>query len=160
MNASKSALALAANVRQRMLERTLSQEALAKLSGVSKSAIGYAINYKDAQSRHATLDTVDALAKALSIAPKDLISDGAAAARPMHAISERAPEYARGAAPAGTPTGVDAGLLTLILEQVEALPKLSASQRAQLAAEAYADLAGSKKPPTRAAVIRIVRTAS
>lgn len=162
MNVSPSALAFAANLRHYMKDRSLSQEALAKQSGVSKSAIGYAINYKDAQSRHAALDTVDALARSLGVAPRDMITEGHAnaAARPVHAVPERAPESARGAAPAGTPTGVDVGLLQMILEVVEALPKGSASQRAQLAAGAYALLAGSKKPPTRAAVLRLVRTAS
>lgn len=159
MNASQSALAFAANVRERMRELELSQEALAKLSGVSKSAIGYVINYRDAQSRHATLDTVDALGRALDRTPRDLITPRIAA-RSVHEETGRASEPARGVSPAGTPTGVDVGLLSMILEQVQALPKLSASQRAQLASEAYVTLAGSKKPPTRATVLRLVRAAS
>src|SRR5690348_8145650 len=97
MKGSPSAVAIAANVKKVMQDRGLSQEALAKLSGVSKSAIGYLINYRDGGDRHAALDTVDALSRALGIPPAQLIAEApsvsGAKARTLHVVAEQGSPY-------------------------------------------------------------------
>jgi transcriptional regulator with XRE-family HTH domain len=64
---SKTALALAENVKRLMRDRGLSQGKLAEQSGVSASAIGYLLNYRDLSDRHAAVDTIEALAKAFDV---------------------------------------------------------------------------------------------
>jgi len=69
----RAAVALAENVKRLMKDRGLSQEKLAEQSGVSASAIGYLVNYRDLSDRHAGVDTIESLAKAFDVEPWQLL---------------------------------------------------------------------------------------
>lgn len=64
---SNPTLALAENVRRLMTDAELSQEGLAKRAGISQRAVGYLVNYKDAQDRHPTTQTIAAIALAFDL---------------------------------------------------------------------------------------------
>lgn len=64
---SNPTLALADNVRRLMADAGLSQEGLAKRAGISQRAVGYLVNYKDAQDRHPTTQTIAAIALAFDL---------------------------------------------------------------------------------------------
>lgn len=70
---STATLALADNVRQLMARNEWSQRELAKRAGVSQRAVGYLINYKDAQDRHPTTQTVEAVARAFGLQAWELM---------------------------------------------------------------------------------------
>jgi len=72
---SSATLTLAENVKALMQRAgNISQVELARRSGVSKSALGYLLNYRDAQDRHATTQTVEAVAKAFGLEPWQLLA--------------------------------------------------------------------------------------
>lgn len=60
-------LALADNVHRLMADAGLSQEGLAKRAGISQRAVGYLVNYRDAQDRHPTTQTIAAIAQAFDL---------------------------------------------------------------------------------------------
>jgi transcriptional regulator with XRE-family HTH domain len=64
---SNPTLALADNVRRLMADTGLSQEGLAKRAGISQRAVGYLVNYRDAQDRHPTTQTIAAIALAFDL---------------------------------------------------------------------------------------------
>lgn len=161
MKVSPSAVAIAARVKTAMRDRGLTQEALAKLSGVSKSAIGYLVNYRDAGDRHAALDTVDAIARALDVPVATLLAPlQAKPARMLHSVGEQGAPYA-----AARPLGHgmdDADLLAFVIEQADSLPRfrqLSAAERAKVIAKAYVASASDERKPTAARVLRLLRSA-
>lgn len=59
--------ALADNVLRLKERRGWSLAALARRAGVSKSALGYLVNWSDPNDRHATMETVEAIARAFEI---------------------------------------------------------------------------------------------
>lgn len=75
MQKSRAALTMAANVRALMKRDGMSQEELGRLSGVSKSAIGYLLNYKDSSSRHAGIDTIEGIARVFKLSPGALVDE-------------------------------------------------------------------------------------
>lgn len=60
-------LALADNVRRLKQHRGWGLVELARRAGVSKSALGYLINYKDRNDRHPTMETVEGVARAFDL---------------------------------------------------------------------------------------------
>lgn len=73
---NKTTLALANNVRRLMDDKEWSQRALAKRAGVSQRAVGYILNYRDVNDRHATLETIEAIASAFGVAAWQLLVPG------------------------------------------------------------------------------------
>lgn len=55
-------LAIRDNVQRLMQDRGMSQRELAKLAGISQSAVGYLLRYKDVNDRHPTTSTIEAIA--------------------------------------------------------------------------------------------------
>ena len=64
-----------------------------------------------------------------------------------------------GADRAGAPPALDVALLETILDQVTKIPSLDATARAKLTATVYAAMADSDLKPTKAAVLRLLRSA-
>lgn len=162
MSKSTSAEVLAANVSAFMRARGLSQESLSKLSGVSKSAIGYVVNYKDASSRHATVETVEALARAFSCKPFQLlISDFAdRPAQSLHRVEPRGTTTRNGRGEGEATSEIDVEVLQLVLEQVSRVRGLTAAVRAKKVAEVYALVSADSSTPTEAAVAKLLRSAT
>lgn len=52
----------------------ISQREASKRAGISQSSLGYVLNYRDAQDRHATTGTIEALAKAFELEPWQLLA--------------------------------------------------------------------------------------
>lgn len=79
-------ITLARRLRALIESRQLSQSTLARMSGVAQKTISNVLNYSGASDRHATIETVEALARALGLQPwellrQDMARDGAGAAR-------------------------------------------------------------------------------
>lgn len=150
---SKLALNLAENTKRLMDERGWSQRDVGKKANISQSGVGYVLRYKDAGDRHATIDTVEALAVAFGVQPSELLSS--AKARTLHVVAEQGSPY-KTQAPAHE---LDQDLLALVLEQAERLPGLSVAQRAALVTKAYAAFATDDRPPTATRILRVLRSA-
>lgn len=155
---SKLARNLADNVKRHMEALGWSQRGLAKRAGVSQRGVGYVLAYSDGQDRHASLDTVEAIAAALKVPSTTLLAP--ASARLLHGVGEQGAPYAE---PPRAGHGMDdAELLAFVIEQAEGLPKfsqLSGAQRAQIIAKAYAAVAADARKPTAARVLRLLRSA-
>lgn len=63
------AVAVADEVRRRMTERRMSQNALARAAGMPPTLLHRALN----RDRHLTIDELDALAGALDVTPEHLV---------------------------------------------------------------------------------------
>jgi len=155
---SELAAALAENTKALMEHRGWSQRELAKRSKVSQSGIGYVLRYEDASDRHAGLDTVERLAAAFGMSPLAFLQHSASPARNLHVREQRHAYEVQRSSGRGS-HDIDVDLLQFIIEQVETLPGLDAGKRSALSAKAYAAFAGDEKKPTRAAVLKLVRSA-
>ncbi|TPN86600.1 helix-turn-helix transcriptional regulator [Mesorhizobium sp. CU2] len=78
------------NVQRLRRERNLSQEQLSFVSGRSRAYISSV----EAGRRNATLDTVEILAKALNVEPKELVSTNAANRQAIRVTKQAAPKSA------------------------------------------------------------------
>lgn len=78
---NEATLVLAENVRRLMAHRGMTLMGLAKLSKVSKSNLGYLVNYRDANDRHPTTKTIEGIAKAIGIPAWQLMVPGLDASR-------------------------------------------------------------------------------
>jgi len=73
---NEATLALADNVRRIMEHKEWTLVDLARLTGVSKSALGYLVNYKDGNDRHPTTKTIEGIAAAVGIPLWQLMMPG------------------------------------------------------------------------------------
>lgn len=64
---NEATLALADNVRRIMNHKEWTLVDLARLTGVSKSALGYLVTYRDSSDRHPTTKTIEGIAAAVGI---------------------------------------------------------------------------------------------
>lgn len=64
---NEATLALADNVRRVMDHKGWTLLDLAKRTGVSKSALGYLVNYRDSSDRHPTTKTIEGIARAMGL---------------------------------------------------------------------------------------------
>lgn len=86
-------ITLARELRALIEARQLSQSTLARMSGVAQKTISNVLNYTDSTDRHATIETVEALARALGLQPWELLRqesarDGSSAARGSSATDD------------------------------------------------------------------------
>jgi transcriptional regulator with XRE-family HTH domain len=86
---------LVKNVRSLMESEGLSQQRLAKRSGVSQAAIGYLLRYKDEQDRHPTTQTVEALARAFGLQAWQLMMPSSISTGPSRQVAEAGAHYAQ-----------------------------------------------------------------
>jgi transcriptional regulator with XRE-family HTH domain len=64
---SSATLDLVENVRRLMKDEGWSQTELAKRAGISQRAVSYLLNYRDAQDRHPTTETIEGIAGAFGL---------------------------------------------------------------------------------------------
>jgi len=153
MQKSKAALALADNVRRLMDDRGWKTKDLAKATGIAKSAINYLLGYKDASSRHATLETVEIIANEFKVAPHLLLVPGFAAGTVANV--EKFP----GGKKSATAATIDAELAQWIFEGLKPVARgFTARDRAALAQKIYESIVEGHEARTKAVVLRIVRS--
>lgn len=163
---SQVALALADNVRRLKEARGLSQKEIEKLSGargqpkVSASAIGYVLNYRDTNDRHAALDTVEGLARVFGVEPHELLIPGFA--KTQNVVPLPIKRTAKGAAP--SPSSVSQAVrldaLTMALELTDEVltgKALPAAKRAELVSLVYEGLVDGLP---QAKILRMARSAA
>ena len=159
---SELASTLAENVKRLMDRDGLSQRELAKRARISQSGVGFVLRYEDVGDRHASLDTVEALAKAFGVSALNLLRPGfgAAAAQNVHSITERiaSGEGARRPEEPRSTGEVDVELMQFIFEQAATLRGWSAAERGAAAAYVYNQVVKEEKRPTKATVLRLLRT--
>lgn len=73
---NEATLALADNVRRIMVHKEWTLVDLARLTGVSKSALGYLVTYRDGNDRHPTTKTIEGIAAAVGIPLWQLMMPG------------------------------------------------------------------------------------
>lgn len=170
MAGSKTARALAENVRLLKDAAGLSEKQLEKRTAavgmkVSSSAIGYVLNYRDENDRHATLNTIEGLARVFNVDPAQLLIPGFAqqrnpssAAPNLLAFEPRRTKKDQAHAKA-TPATLDTDLLETLIEGAQTLKRRTAKQKAELIASVYTKIQMGDESRSRENIVKLLRSA-
>lgn len=170
MTGSKTARALAENVRLLKDAAGLSEKQLEKRTAavgmkVSSSAIGYVLNYRDENDRHATLNTVEGLARVFNVDPAQLLIPGFAQQRSpsstapnLLAFEPRRTKKDQAHAKA-TPATLDTELLETLLEGAQKLKRRTSKQKAELVARVYLQIVTGAESGSKDNVVKLLRSA-
>ena len=117
-----------------MARHQLSQHALGKRAGISQTSVGYVVNYRDENDRHAGVDTIEAIAVALGVEPAQLLDPKMRTAEQIAGVAV---------------TGVDVDTLRDVVEAIQrgldqARKRLPPARMAEVIVLAYEEMMEAK----------------